>query len=333
MNRIHRTKSLPALCLTLALGGCMLEKRDDVSEYREAIPAKDAVAVDGPESAQGESSSRSGARGLLADAPAGANWAEWYAWTRNVRDGVNAVTAVILGSVHYIVHTEPTEVGDDSATWGPYTDALEPATWRFRATRVAEHEIDYVLEGRPKTSTDESDYRAVLWGKGFSKRHEKHGDGGFTIDLDVARELDPLKHQDDSGTVKIEHDLPPDISTRIGALPRVITAEVSPAGEQWVRVTSRANEDHTGELDTDAFVDIDENKMTAPEDVHILSRWRADGAGRADIVIAGGDLPATIELVEAVECWGTDFTRVYYDDSVDFAPTEGDATACAYDAP
>jgi hypothetical protein len=73
--------------------------------------------------------------------------------------------------------------------------------------------------------------------------------------------------------------------------------------------------------------------MTAAEDVHITSRWRADGAGRADITIAGGDLPETIELVEAVECWGSDFTRVYYSDSVNFAQAEGDATACAYDAP
>ncbi len=331
MNRLHRTQSLTALCLSFALGACTLQKRDDVSEYREAIPEE--VAVDGPESAQGESHSTAGGRGLLADAPTAANWAEWYAWTRNVRDGVNAMTAVVLGSVHYIVNTEPTEVTDDSATWGPYTDALEPATWRFRATRVAEHEYDYVLEGRPKTSTDEADYRTVLSGKGYSKRDDRHGDGAFTIDLDVARELDPLMHQDDSGTVKITHDLPSDIGTRLGALPRTITADIRPAGEQWVTVTSQANEDATGSLDTNAFVDIDDSKLTAPEDVHIVSRWRADGAGRADITIAGGDLPATMELVQAVECWGNDFTRVYYDDSVDFAPTEGDATACAYDTP
>ena len=332
MNRIHLSKPLSALCLSLAVSACTLEKRDDVSEYREAIPQKEAVVVDGPESAQGDSQSNSGARGLLAGGAAAGDWAEWYAWTRNVRDGVNVITAAVLGSVHYIVHTEPTEVGDDSATWGPYSDALEPVTWRFRATRVADHEYDYVLEGRPKTSTDESDYRVVLEGKGFSKRDDRHGDGHFSIDLDVARELDPLKHEDDSGTVTVTHDLPRDIGTRLGALPRLITAEIHPAGEQWVRVKSTASEDNTGELDTDAFVDIDETKMTAPEDVHIVSRWQADGAGRADITIAGGDLPATMEMVEAVECWGTDFTRVYYDDSVDFAPTEGDASACAYDA-
>ena len=40
MNRIHLSKPLTALCLTLAASACTLEKRGDVSEYREAIPQK-----------------------------------------------------------------------------------------------------------------------------------------------------------------------------------------------------------------------------------------------------------------------------------------------------
>jgi hypothetical protein len=197
----HRSITIGAATVALLASACTLQKQGDVSEYREAIPERDAVFVDGPESTQGDSSTRSGSSGLLADAPAGTTWAEWYAWTREVRDGVNGITAAVLGSVHIIVHSQPTEVGDDEAVWGPWGDALEPATYRFRATRVAEHEIDYVLEGRPRASVSDDDYRAVLSGKGYSKRHDRHGDGFFTIDLDVARDLDPFKHQDDSGTV------------------------------------------------------------------------------------------------------------------------------------
>ena len=62
-------------------------------------------------------------------------------------------------------------------------------------------------------------------------------------------------------------------------------------------------------------------------------RRRADGAGRADITIAGGDIPSNPGVVSAVECWGADFVRSYYTDSIEFSPTEGDATACVYDAP
>ena len=108
--------------------------------------------------------------------------------------------------------------------------------------------------------------------------------------------------------------------------PRTITATVAPAGEASIDITSLAHEDHTGELDVVAHVDIDDSHATALEDVNVVSRWRATGAGRADIGIAGGDLPAAgLEGVTAVECWGSDFMRSYYSDSINFEPTEGEA--------
>jgi hypothetical protein len=80
---------------------------------------------------------------------------------------------------------------------------------------------------------------------------------------------------------------------------------------------------------------VDDTKLTQLEDIGIDSRWRADGAGRADIVIAGGDVPADPGpgMVSAVECWGSDFMRSYYSDSINFEPSEGQASACVYEAP
>ena len=72
-----------------------------------------------------------------------------------------------------------------------------------------------------------------------------------------------------------------------------------------------------------AVVDIDEPKNGVNEDVSIGSRWRETGAGRSDITIAGGSLPATIAVVEATECWGEDFSQVFYTDSVESKPTVG----------
>jgi len=88
-----------------------------------------------------------------------------------------------------------------------------------------------------------------------------------------------------------------------------------------------------GELDTAphaAHVDTDESKNTKLEDVVIDSRWNQVGAGRADIDIAGGDLPSTTPMVDAVECWGTDFLQSYYSDSVGFSPNVGVESACVY---
>ncbi len=328
-----------ALLAGSMLAGCMLEKQDDGEEYRDALPLRESVVLAGPESPESghtRTASIGGSR-PLAERPLGAgNFAKWYGFTRAVRGGVNLVTASVLGSVWTLVHLEPSAIVDGEATWGPYTDALEPVTYRFRVTRVARAEYDYVLEGRPKSSQSEADYRAVLTGHGFGKPHAQHGQGHFVIDLSAARELDPVAHEDESGTVRIVHELPGDLGRGGNGLPRTITAEVRPdpaVDPESFSVTSRAELDGTGSLRVDARTDIDDAKATALEDVAIDSRWRADGAGRADIVIAGGDIPANPGSVSAVECWGEDFTRSYYSDSIDFEPEQGDATACVYGAP
>jgi hypothetical protein len=319
-----------------AATGCTLEKSDDVSEYREALPEAANVRVAGPESGSNtgaDTASVESGSGYLADgaAPAAAT-AEWYRFTRTVRDGVNLTTAAILGSVWYVAHTEPTTVGDGFAEWGPYTDALDPVTWRLRIERIEEHEYRYALEGRPRSSRANADYLTVLSGTGYGRADDRHGDGEFQVDLDAARTLDPDKHGEDAGTVTITHDLPPGIRRRLGALPREITANIDPPGEAWLTVTSKANEDGTGQIDLSALVDVDDSKLTELEDVAMLSRWRADGAGRADVVIAEGDVPSEVGAVAISECWGSDFARVYYLDSVNAEPTAGDASACVYDA-
>jgi hypothetical protein len=331
------TAGLLAACL---LPGCLLEKQDDSAEYREVVPSREAVVLAGPETdgaADSNTASVQDSRGTLATRPLGGGpYAKWYGFTRAVRGGVNLVTAAVLGSAWLIVHTEPTSLQDGEATWGPYTDALEPVTYRFRVTRIAQAEYDYVLEGRPKASHSDDDYLTVLEGHGFGKRHAQHGEGDFTIDLSAARTLDPFGHENDSGTVHIVHHLPHDLGEGGDALPRTIVAEVTPdpaVNPESFTVTSDANEDGTGALHVDAKADVDDNKLTELEDVAVDSRWRANGAGRADIVIAGGDIPADPGTVTAVECWGADFMRSYYDDSIGFQPSEGEASACVYDAP
>lgn len=326
--------------LTVGLApGCMLEKQDDGQEFREAVPARQAVMVAGPEGdgTDAPGTSAESTRSTQGTTPFGAGpYAKWYGFTRVVRGGVNLVTAAVLGSAWAIVHTEPSSVKDGEATWGPYTDALEPVTYRFRVTRLAQAEYDYVLEGRPKASSSDDDYLTVLHGHGYGKRHEQHGEGDFTIDLSAARELDPFAHQNDSGTVHVVHHLPHDIGSGGGALPRSIVAEVTPdplLNPESFTVTSDANLDGTGALQVVARADVDDSKTTLLEDIAIDSRWSAEGAGRADIVIVGGDIPADPGSVSAVECWGSDFKRSYYTDSVGIEPNEGSAAACVYDAP
>lgn len=323
---------LGAFVAAAGLGqGCVLKQEDDVSKFQEAIPQADHVKVAGPEDAQGGSSSAG--QNIQADEPwANGPWAKYYGFTRHVRKGVNQVAGVVLGSVWIIVHTHPTSVDEKEATWGPWTDSLEPVTYRFRVTEVGQKQYEYRLEGRPKGSSSDADYKTVLLGKGCGKGHPNHGDGDFSIDLDVAHELDPFNvDPEETGKIKIVHDLPPDITSNLFSQPRTITAEVTPSHtDAWFTVTSKSAADGTGTLKVDAFTDADDSNMTQKEDISILSQWNGTGAGRADITLTGGDVPADPGKVTAVECWGSDFYRVYYTDSINYEATEGEASACAF---
>jgi hypothetical protein len=331
-----KTKNLvwAAVLAAFVLPGCVLEKKeDDVDKFREAIPEAKAVEVSGPESAQSTTGAESST--LSEDEPwANGPWAKYYGFTRHVRQGVNGIAGAVLGSIWIIVNTHPTDVTDSEATWGPYTDALEPVTWRFRVTEVGEKEYDYKLEGRPKGSSSDADYRAVLSGHGWGRGHEKHGDGFFQLDLDTGRALDPFNYSDESGTVKITHDLPPDITSNLFTQPRTVTAEVYPSdSDEWFTASSHSNEDGTGTLLVTAFADADDSDLTQKENITIASQWNNQGAGRADIALSGGDVPTEYPSITAVECWDSDFYRVYYNDSVNYESTEGDAAACVYSEP
>jgi len=331
MTKLRTASALAFVLAATSSFGCAAQKDDASNEFQEALPEQGSVNVDGPDGARADMGAQSGTFGTMAGG-ASSDPAFWYTFTRDVRDGVNVVTGVVLVSVWAIVHTEASDIDDDHAVWGPYEgDALDPARYRLTVSRIGEHHFRYLLEGQKKSG---GEYLSVLDGDGYSRASESHGDGQFVLDLGNAKLLDPSRHQNDSGTVTIVHELPQDIGRRRDALPRTIVATVDPDGEASLSITSSAHEDHTGELDITAHTDIDDSHATALEDVSVVSRWRSTGAGRADIGISGGDLPAAgLAGVTAVECWGSDFARVFYSDSAGTKPTEGDASECAYEAP
>ncbi len=331
------------VCVTTLGSGCVLgPEREDASRFREAIPQSQAVVVSGPDSVQKSGNGTQSFDNLSSakthDEPwADGPWAYWYGFTRHVRQGVNKVTGRVLGSVWIIVNTRPTTISEKEAVWGPFSDALEPVTYRFRVTEVGPREYEYRLEGRAKSSGEEGDFISVLSGKGWSRGHAKHGDGFFEIDLDAAQALDPFGHEaDETGVVKITHDLPPTITQDLFKGRRVVTAEVQPShsAEHW-SAASTTEEDGSGTLKVTAFTDVEHDNNTAPEDVKVESRWNTSGAGRSDITITGGDVPAEIGTVNATECWNSSFQSVYigYSHNVTWATAEGEASACVFGEP
>ena len=309
--------------------GCTAEEGSDIESFRQALPSADAMEIAGPETPRGSSGAPAAADASIAGP---GQWAVYYALTREIRDGANAVTAGVLGTVWFIAHTNPTEVAGEQATWGPYTDALEPATWRFRMTHEGGGEYSYVLEGRPKTSDSDDDYRVVVSGVGFGESSDQHGDGSFTIDIDTGKELDPFAYEaKDSGKLTVVHDLPPTVTEELNALPRTLDVQLAPSSSsEHLDIRSEARADGTGLLIIDGFADIDDSKETALEALAIVSQWDASGSGRADVTVTGGDVPVELSSLAVVECWDASFRRSYYTDSVGFEETVGEAASCPY---
>lgn len=307
-----------AVVVSIASAGCVV-KQDDADRFREAVPQSDDVALKVP---GGQAAGGTKAKGLhFTTNGAAPGSARYYRFTRDLTGAVDFGTAVILGGIWLIVHSEPTTIDAKHAVWGPgQGNALDPVVWRFTVTEVGNQEYDYALEGRPKAGGD-GDFLAVLKGHGYGKSRAEHRTGWFLADNEAFRKLDP-DHGHDTGTTKVTFDL-----TR---LPAAIKVELRPGGDKgWSDVTVAHESGGAGSVEITGQSDIDDSKATKLEDIHVLSRWTTAGSGRADLQMKNGDLP---RQVDASECWSESFARVFYKDSIDYEPAYGDAAACALPA-
>jgi hypothetical protein len=293
---------------------------DDAARFREPIPAKEQVALGVPGNSDG-SAGAAKTQGLHIATLDGttAATAKWYGLTRELTNGVDGVTAIILGGIWVLVNTPPTTIDSKKATWGPSEPSgLESTSWRLTVNEVGDAEYDYVLEGQSKNG---GNWLTVLTGHGYGKTRPEHDQGWFQADNDAYRTLEPVLGHD-YGTTKVTYDLQ--------KLPATIDVALRPGGDKGsldVDVTHETG--GAGQVTITGLTDIDPSKATKLEDVSVLSRWESNGSGRADIVLKNGDLPFT---VDATECWSPSFSRVYYKDTVNFEPPTGDPAACALPA-
>lgn len=311
---------LSTTVLAGSLAGCVIQPEDKGARFREAIPNADDVKLREPTGQAAGTSPQSFPGADLQDGTT--SYAKYYKFTRDIFDGVNLGTGYILGSVWLLIQLPPTTTQGEEAIWGPGTEALSPAEWRFRAVDVGNGEIEYFLEGRAKGSND-----AWLWtlhGKGFSEKHPEHRKGWFDIDYDTANKLDParLHGEEEDGKLRVEYALkdPP-------ATIHVTIVSARP-GVSFDIVTSTQNAGG-GKVDIKGTDDLDDAKNTQLEDIKMHSRWTPQGAGRADVTIAGGDVPSNT-IVHVSECWSTSFQRTFYTDNVGIEPVYGEQSACAF---
>jgi hypothetical protein len=285
------------LLASAVLTGCIAKNGPDNSAIDEAIPTSDQVQINLPASNR--------VVGQLA---------QYYVVTHDATTSFNGGAIWVLTLIHTIVQLPVSSVSGNVYTWGPGSQPLDPANYRLDVTANADGTYDYVLSGQNK-STANAPWLAVITG------HADPGDNGtFTLDFDASAQVDPIDNASNKGQIAATYDL---VAKTLGLHISTTDANNSPVVADYAYVQ---NPDDSGDMTFSA----DENVGGGPalENLTVRSRWLPTGAGRADVRLEGGDLGATQAI--ASQCWNTNFLEVYYTDNVNFLPTDGDPTQCAY---
>jgi hypothetical protein len=294
-------KSFLAASCFVSLVACV--KQDDApTGIERALPTTDQVSIKLPEQ-------HTRTIGQLAN---------WYVATRDITHSFNGGTGWVLVLLHSIVKLPVTTVSGDTYTWGPGSDALDPADYKLDVHAKGDGTYTYQLSGRSKTDSNAA-FEVVIDGTSDPRKGDLAGNGHFLIDFDAGHRVNPIDNSDAKGSVDVHYDL----AARHLDL-AIMSTDIfgQPALADYAYNESDAGGDMT--------LGFSSNVGGGPalESATLHSRWLNSGAGRADGLIGGGDLGAL--KATASECWDGSFKRVFYTDSVTFAATEGQEASCAF---
>ncbi|HEU4735051.1 MAG TPA: hypothetical protein VFT22_44475 [Kofleriaceae bacterium] len=298
---------------TISLVACVQQDASP-KDIDRAIPTSDQVAIKLPDSSARFAKNQQDVVGQLAN---------WYVATRDVTRTFNGGSAWVLILIHSIVQNPPTSVDGDTYTWGPGSQALDPADYKLEVRVVGDGTFAYQLSGRSKTQAN-AQFEVVIDGTADPRAGEDKGSGEFTVDFDAGKRINPIDASDARGQVDVRYDLAKrhlDLTiTSTDALGKPVLADYA------------YNEAADGGGDMVFDINGDAGGGPAQESITLRSRWLSSGAGRADARIAGGDLGAL--QATASECWDTMFKRVFYVDALTNGGTlslsEGQESACAF---
>jgi hypothetical protein len=276
------TTKLLATAATLSLTACI--PKDDTSGIDKAIPTADQVSIKLP-------TGQARTIGELAD---------WYVSTRNITTTFNGGSAWVLILLHTIVAFPETSEAGNVHTWGPFTDALNPAEYRLDVTDNGDGTYHYALSGHNKADAS-GNFTAVISGDADTRAGELQGSGHFLLDFDAGKKVNPIDADPKAhGTVGVTYDL----------AQRHLDLDINSTDDAGkpVAATYAYNEAADGGGDMVFELDADLGDTPAPEHAVIRSRWLANGSGRADVGVFDGDAGAG---VEGSQCWDTMFKSVF----------------------
>jgi hypothetical protein len=301
-------KSLLAATATLSLVACV-NKDDGAPSIDRSLPTADQVSIKVPRS---NASARADSQVLGQLSP-------YYVITLGVTSTFNGGTAWVLTLIHAIVQTPPTSIQGNVYTWGPGSNALDPADYKLVVTASADGTFSYQLSGKSKTQPG-AKFEVLIDGMADPRAGEDRGSGDFTVDFDAGKRVNPIQNGDARGTMDVHYDL---AEAHLDLSLSSTDAQGRPTAADYAY---NAAKDGGGDMTFDVSADAGGTALL--ETLTLRSRWLGTGAGRTDARISGGDLGGL--QVTASECWSTSFGRVYYQDSNNFAAPEGAESSCAF---
>jgi hypothetical protein len=298
--------------IAMMLAGCA----SPVDQFRGAAPSAQMTSLNVPAGAAAATASSE--RGEI-DANAIGQRATFYEITRGVTTVVNGGVGVTLLLLESIVDHEPTTLTATHATWGPYTGALDPNTWKFDVEKTGTIDYSYVLSAKPRNA-DDTAYKAIIAGKAHVISRTV-GSGDFLFDFTALASLGGGKatggiavHYDNTGSPRVVEVSFKDFSDGNG------TYTPNDALYKYAE-----NADKSGSFEFVTKADVDHDPLRVQETVAIKSVWLPTGQGQAHAGATGGSLSSDATLQE---CWDSSFARTYFTDSWNPAETEGDPASC-----
>jgi hypothetical protein len=310
MNR----SSTAALAL-LALTGCIEEDRSDPAldgarEFASLLPTSADLVMAVP----GDTSERRSADELD----------PFYVLTREASGSVNGFVENWLDTLHDIVSLTPVAEGEDAWAWGPMHQGeggLAPTTEYLVVQREADGTFSYaVIEAARAEDDDRANYVPIIAGKLLGGTSVEDSFGWFAVDFTAAAEMDPMR--DTVGHAVFAYDMVQ------GPLVVAALDDIATGGEPATNALYGYIRGADGSGVMDVLVHGDVGGTDMEETWDLRSRWTADGAGRSDGQITGGDLGLQVATLN--DCWAMGAQTVFY--ANDLAPeTEyGDEADCAF---
>ncbi len=303
------TKKFLVAAATLSLTACIPQEQPSTA-IQKAIPTSEQVSIKLP-------GGQDRTIGQLA---------EFYVTTRGITATFNGGSAWVLVLIHTIVQFPVTTVAGNQYTWGPFSDALDPAEYKLDVVDNGDETYAWTLSGKSKLDAN-AEFEAIISGVSDASPGENLGNGNFLIDFDAGKRVNPIDADPEArGQVSVTYDL----AERALALHIMTTDDLGAP----VQADYAYQEGADGSGDMVFGIEGDMGGGAELEQALIRSRWIASGEGRADVALKGGNTENPAGVL-ASECWDGQFKRSFFavlagDNSGVFGAAEGSETNCAF---